>query len=180
MPAIGDMPHDPSAVAYPHNHHIPRSAVTVAGGSKNKGAITLAKEASARLQIWLDADNAAHWQQHEKDLALVLAHYAKLTKPKVSRKGLYVKGRGFEYELRDHFTKHGLKCRRVIQSGGGVEKDDLVLTTGWGEEYRLEAKRVAKLPAYLINPTCHATLFRMDRGETYALVTLDRFTEQCQ
>jgi Holliday junction resolvase len=116
----------------------------------------------------------------ESDLALVLKHYAKLTAPKVSRAGRYKKGRAFEYELRDHFTSHGLKCRRVMQSGGGVEKDDLVLTTGWGEEYRLEAKRVAKLPAYLLNPQCHATVFRMDRGESLVLVSLQRFTELAQ
>lgn len=147
-----------------------------AGGLK----VSEAKAAAARLQAWLDDDHATHWGEHEKDLDLVLAHYAKLTKPKVSRKGLYVKGRSFEYELRDHFTNHGLACRRVMQSGGGVEKDDLVLKTGWGEEYRLEAKRVAKLPAYLINPQCDATVFRMDRGESLVLVTLQRFTEICQ
>lgn len=101
-------------------------------------------------------------------------------KPRVSAKGRYVKGRAYEYELRDEFTAAGLKCRRVIQSGGGVEKDDLVLTTGWGEEYRLEAKRRSRLPAYLIPGECHATVFRMDRGESLVLITLERFKELCQ
>jgi hypothetical protein len=116
----------------------------------------------------------------ESDIALVLRHYAQLTKPKVSRKGRYVKGRAFEYEVRDELVKAGLACRRVTQSGGGTEKDDLVLTTGWGEEYRLEAKRVATIPAYLDNPQCHATVFRMDRGDTLVLVPLSRFVELCQ
>lgn len=140
--------------------------------------VTEAKAAASRLQSWLDG---GEWtEQSIDDIALVLKHYAKLTAPKVSRAGRYKKGRAFEYELRDHFNNHGLACRRVPQSGGGVEKDDLVLTTGWGEEYRLECKRVAKIPAYLDNPQCHATLFRVDRGETYVLLSLHRFTEQCQ
>lgn len=101
-------------------------------------------------------------------------------KPKVSRKGLYVKGRAYEYELRDQFISYGLSCRRVTQSGGGTEKDDLVLTTGWGEEYRLEAKRRAKLPAYLVNDNCHATIFRPDRGQSMVLIPLERFLELVQ
>jgi hypothetical protein len=155
----------------------------VAGGqtakkTRKKGEVTLAKEAAARVTEWLaDLDGA---YIPEAEIALVLKHYAKLTRVKVSRKGLYVKGRAYEYELRDHFVRFGLGCRRVMQSGGGVEKDDLVLTTGWGEEYRLEAKRVAKLPAYLVNPQAHATIFRMNCGESYALVPLSRFTELVQ
>jgi hypothetical protein len=148
---------------------------------RKKGEVTLAKEASQRVQTWLDHGEASFGQTIPiAAIRTVLAHYGKLTKPKVSRKGRYVKGREYEYELRDHFTQHGLHCRRVMQSGGGVEKDDLVLTTGWGEQYRLEAKRVAKLPAYLINPQCHATIFRMDRGESLVLTTLQRFTELAQ
>jgi hypothetical protein len=153
----------------------------VAGGStqpRKKGEVTLAKDAAARVQTWLDNLDGAIIP--EEDIARLLAHHAKLTKPKVSSKGRYVKGRKFEYELRDHFTKYGLGCRRVMQSGGGVEKDDLVLKTGWGEEYRLEAKRVAKLPAYLVNPQCHATVFRMDNGESLVLIPLTRFTELVQ
>jgi Holliday junction resolvase len=101
-------------------------------------------------------------------------------KAKVCRKGLYIKGRSYEYELRDRFIQYGLACRRVIQSGGGVEKDDLVVHTGWGEEYRIEAKRRAKLPAYLLNPTCHATIFRCDRGESMVLISFERFLELIQ
>jgi hypothetical protein len=146
----------------------------MAGGIK----VTEAKAAAVRLQDWVD--NCQDPLTYAGDLGLVLRHYAQLTRKKVSAKGRYQKGRGYEYELRDHFTASGLKCRRVMQSGGGVEKDDLVLTTGWGEEYRLEAKRVSKLPAYLDNPQCHATLFRRDRGDTFVLLTLDRFTEMAQ
>jgi Holliday junction resolvase len=101
-------------------------------------------------------------------------------KPKISRAGLYKKGRAYEYELRDHFIGYGMKCRRVTQSGGGSEKDDLVLLTGWGEEYRIEAKRRAKLPAYLVNDGCHATIFRPDRGKSMVLIPLDRFCELIQ
>jgi hypothetical protein len=133
-----------------------------------------AKEAATRLT------GLGEGEAWGADLALVLAHYNQLTRKKVSPRGRYVKGREYEYELRDHFTSHGLRCRRVMQSGGGTEKDDLVLTTGWDEEYRLEAKRVAKLPAYLLNPQCHATVFRMDRGESLVLIPLTRFTELVQ
>jgi hypothetical protein len=101
-------------------------------------------------------------------------------KAKVSKAGRYKKGRAYEYELRDKFTEYGLPCRRVIQSGGGIEKDDLVVTTSWGEEYRIEAKRRAKLPGYLINPSCHATIFRPDRGESLVLISFARFLELLQ
>ena len=147
--------------------------------TRKKGEVTLAKEAAARVRLWAEEPDTAV-RLEPNDVRLVLAHYEKLTRTKVSRKGLYVKGRAYEYELRDTFTAAGLSCRRVVQSGGGVEKDDLVLTTGWGEEYRLEAKRVAKIPAYLDNPQCHATVFRMDRGDTLVLIPLSRFVELCQ
>lgn len=101
-------------------------------------------------------------------------------KSRVSAKGRYVKGRSYEYELRDQFINYGLSCRRVMQSGGGVEKDDLVLITGWGEEYRIEAKRRAKLPGYLVNEGCHATIFRPDRGQSMVLISLERFMELIQ
>jgi hypothetical protein len=132
--------------------------------------------AADRLREWIGSGD----EQLSTDLTLLLAFHAKQTKPKVSRKGRYVKGRAYEYEVRDTFSDAGLSCRRVTQSGGGTEKDDLVLTTGWGEEYRLECKRVAKIPAYLDNPQCHATVFRMDRGDTLVLVPLARFVELCQ
>jgi hypothetical protein len=149
------------------------------GSPKQKGEVTLAKEAAARLSSVIEGVWGSVLVSSE-DLDRVLKHYAKLTRTKVSRKGLYVKGREYEYELRDYFTGRGLACRRVMQSGGGVEKDDLVLTTGWGEEYRLEAKRVAKLPAYLLNPQAHATLFRQDRGETLVMLRLPLFGDLCQ
>ena len=101
-------------------------------------------------------------------------------KAKVSKKGRYIKGRSYEYELRDKFIDRGLSCRRVIQSGGGIEKDDLVVITGWGEEYRIEAKRRGKLPGYLLNPTSHATIFRPDRGESMVLISFDRFLDLLQ
>lgn len=146
--------------------------------------VSEAKVAAERLQAWLDRPQpygaADEVRLEPDDLALVLKHYAKLTKPKVSAKGRYVKGRSYEWELRDHFTKHGIECRRVAQSGGGEEKDDIVLITGWGEQYRLEAKRVAKLPAYLINPQCDATVFRQDRGDSLVLVSLQKFTDHIQ
>jgi hypothetical protein len=148
---------------------------------KKKGEVTLAKEAAATVSAWLGELET----EPERviipafEIQLVLNHYAKLTKPKVNRKGRYVKGREYEYEVRDYFLSRGLQCRRVTQSGGGVEKDDLVLTTGFGSEYRLECKRVAKLPAYLINET-EATIFRMDNGKSLVLTTLERFADHCQ
>lgn len=149
-------------------------------GAKNKGEVTLAKEAAARLQRILDAMREKFpLDDQASDLALVLAHYAKLTKPKVSRKGRYVKGRAFEYEVRDYLISRGLQCRRVTQSGGGVEKDDLVLKTGFDKEYRLECKRVKTLPAYLVNEA-DATIFRENNGRTWALTTLERFADHCQ
>jgi hypothetical protein len=145
--------------------------------SGGKGEVTLAKEAAASVAQWL-----ADWEGAiipMEDIERVLKHYAKLTKPKVSRKGRYVKGRSFEYEVRDYFISRGLACRRVTQSGGGSEKDDLVLTTGFGDELRLELKRVAKLPAYLVNDTV-ATIFREDRGETYVLTRLPHYADCLQ
>lgn len=147
--------------------------------SGGKLKVSEAKAAAARLQAWLD--ETGPWDERSiDDIALVLKHYAQLTKPKVSRKGRYVKGRSYEYEVRDYFISRGLECRRVTQSGGGAEKDDLVLKTGWKQEYRLELKRVATLPAYLLNPGCDATIFRMDRGDTLVLTTLERFADHCQ
>jgi hypothetical protein len=146
---------------------------------RKPGEITLAKKAAERLNLWVNAEGADA-NLEVNDLRLVLAHYAKLTRTKVSRKGLYVKGRSFEYELRDYFVGRGLACRRVMQSGGGVEKDDLVLTPSWGDELRLEAKRVAKLPAYLLNPTADATIFREDRGETLVMIRLPLFGDMLQ
>lgn len=143
-----------------------------------KGTVPLAKEAAARLAsqidgIWGDIKVSS------EDLEKVLKHYAQLTKPKVSRKGRYVKGRSYEYEVRDYLIGRGLACRRVTQSGGGSEKDDLVLKTGFGQEYRLELKRVAKLPAYLLNEA-DATIFRMDSGKSLVLTSLERFADHCQ
>jgi hypothetical protein len=147
----------------------------VAGGptARRKGEVTLAKEAAARLYAWLDNEQSD--DQFAKDLLLVLAHYAKLTRQKVSRKGRYVKGRSYEYEIRDYFNGRNIPRRRVIQSGGGSEKDDLVLNLKWGEQ-RLELKRVAKLPAYLVNEA-DATLCRANNGETRVLLSLDRYAD---
>jgi hypothetical protein len=155
---------------------------------KKKGEVTLAKEAVETLAKCIDMHRAGEelsgYRVSNADvpvaaLELVLRHYAKLTRKKVSSKGRYVKGRAFEYEVRDYLVSRGLKCRRVTQSGGGVEKDDLVLTTGFGAEYRLECKRVAKLPAYLINET-EATIFRVDNGQSLVLTSLERFADHCQ
>lgn len=147
-------------------------------GERKKGEVTLAKEAAERLRASIEGV----WGKvivSSEDIECLLKHYAKLTKPKVCRKGRYVKGRSFEYEVRDYFIGRGLACRRVAQSGGGSEKDDLVLTTGFGDEYRLELKRVAKLPAYLVNNTV-ATIFREDRGETYVLTRLPHYADLLQ
>jgi Holliday junction resolvase len=92
------------------------------------------------------------------------------------------KGYRFENELRLSFIEHGLACRRVPLSGAGDEKGDLCLTTGWGETLKGEAKRRATLPSYLTSALSQHdfTVFREDRGETYVLITLQRFKEMCQ
>jgi len=98
---------------------------------------------------------------------------------RVSKKGCYVKGRRFEYEVRDDFVASGLPCRRVLQSGSGIEKGDLVLTCRFGEQ-RGEAKRRRTLPAYLteaLNQGHDFAVFREDRGQTFVLITLDRFKQ---
>ena len=147
------------------------------GGGKPKGEVTLARRAADRLRAWLDGDGP--WDERSiDDIAAVLKHYAKLTRKKVSAKGRYVKGRSYEYEVRDYFIGRGIPCRRVIQSGGGSEKDDLVIKLNWGEQ-RLELKRVAKLPAYLVNEA-DATIFRQDNGDTRVLVSLERYADLCQ
>lgn len=93
-----------------------------------------------------------------------------------------LKGYRYENELRLEFLAHGLECRRVPLSGAASEKDDLVLTTGWGEQYRGEAKRRACLPSYLTSAldSCDFTVFREDRGRSFVLITLERFKELCQ
>lgn len=148
----------------------------MAGGIK----VSAAKAAAARLQAYFDTNNLyPEGFSVSEDMRLVVRHYAQLTRPKVSRKGRYIKGRSYEYEVRDYFISRGLACRRVTQSGGGSEKDDLVLTTGWDGEYRLELKRVAKLPAYLVNEA-DATIFRANNGTSLVLTTLERFADHCQ
>lgn len=104
-------------------------------------------------------------------------------KPRVSRKGCYVKGRAYEYEVRDVAISFGLKCRRVMGSGSGDEKGDIVLTCGWGEDQRGECKRRRVIPAYLttaLDAGHDFAVFREDRGKSYVLVTLERFLELCQ
>jgi hypothetical protein len=133
----------------------------------------LAREYSISPSAMAHILNGKHWPAEK-------LRQGGAKKSRVSARGRYVKGRGYEYELRDQFISYGLACRRVMQSGGGIEKDDLVLTTGWGEEWRIEAKRRAKLPGYLNNPTCHATIFRQDRGPSMVLITLERFMELVQ
>lgn len=105
-----------------------------------------------------------------------------MSEPKPRKCGNYTRQRGYGYEneLRKQFVGYGLECRRVPMSGAGWEKDDLVLTTGWGEVYRIECKRRKTLPAYLLNPTCHATIFRIDNAESQVLIPLSRFMELIQ
>jgi Holliday junction resolvase len=91
----------------------------------------------------------------------------------------YIKGRSFEYEVRNAFTDCGLACRRVYGSGSGIEKGDLVLTLACGKALKGEAKRRARLPSYLTSALDQHdfTVFREDRGNTFVLLTLDRFKE---
>jgi Holliday junction resolvase len=92
------------------------------------------------------------------------------------------KGYSYENELRLEFIEYGLECRRVPLSGAGDEKGDLVLTCGWGEKYRGEAKRRARLPSYLTSALDQHdfAVFREDRGRSFVLITLERFKELCQ
>jgi Holliday junction resolvase len=90
------------------------------------------------------------------------------------------KGYRFENELRLSFIDHGLHCRRVPLSGAGDEKGDLVVTCSWGQELRGEAKRRARLPSYLTSHSHDFTVFREDRGQTWVLLSLERFKELCQ
>jgi len=93
----------------------------------------------------------------------------------------YIKGRRFEYEVRDAFNDCGLNCRRVYGSGSGIEKGDLVLTLACGRTLKGEAKRRARLPSYLTSALEQHdfTVFREDRGTTYVLLTLDEFKRRC-
>lgn len=94
----------------------------------------------------------------------------------------YIKGRGFEYEVRDAFTDCGLACRRVYGSGSGIEKGDLVLTLACGQVLKGEAKRRARLPRYLTSALEQHdfTVFREDRGKPFVLLTLEEYTKLCQ
>jgi Holliday junction resolvase len=92
------------------------------------------------------------------------------------------KGYRYENELRLEFIECGLDCRRVPLSGAGDEKGDIVLTCTWGQEMRGEAKRRARLPAYLTGALDQHdfAVFREDRGKSFVLLTLKRFQELCQ
>lgn len=96
--------------------------------------------------------------------------------------GIRSKRKGYEFERScvNAFRDHGLTCRRVPLSGAGDEKDDIVLTTGWGQQLRGEAKIRKALPAYLNNPTCDFTIFRQDRAQPLVLISLDLFKDLCQ
>ena len=91
------------------------------------------------------------------------------------------KGYRYENELRLEFLAHGLPCRRVALSGAGYEKGDIVVTCGWGETQIGEAKRRARLPAYLTRAleAQDFVVFREDRGRSFVLLTLDRFKDLC-
>jgi Holliday junction resolvase len=88
-----------------------------------------------------------------------------------------MKGYRYEREIVDYMLEGGLRCRRVPLSGATEhDKDDVVVTTDWGE-YRLECKRRKALPTWLTTALkpCYAVAFREDRGETYVLLRLSDF-----
>jgi hypothetical protein len=152
----------------------------MAGGQK--GEVTLAKEAAARLQAWLDADHAVHWQQHERDVDLVLQHYAKLCKKPRNGRSVSRKGYVFENTTVNYLRGRGLDCSRVPLSGAGEEKGDIRLKTGWNQLLKGECKSRGKLADWIVSALGEHDFLalKQDRGETLVMVRLPLFADLAQ
>lgn len=102
------------------------------------------------------------------------------------------KQRAYEHETQvvKAAEEHGFKARRAWGSNGramGLPADvDVEIAVpeafhrpiGRARAYRIQCKRKKKLPAYLRIPdSCHATVFREDRGEQYVMMRLEDLLE---
>ena len=84
------------------------------------------------------------------------------------------KGNAFERELVNLAQGWGFSAQRAWGSNGrslGMHDEvDLLI-----EEYKVQAKRRKTLPKYLKCEHTDIVAFREDRGETYALMSMDKF-----
>ena len=84
------------------------------------------------------------------------------------------KGNSFERELVNNAQGWGFSAQRAWGSNGqslGLHEEvDLKI-----EEYTVQAKRRKTLPKYLKCEHTDIVAFREDRGDTYALMPMDKF-----
>lgn len=89
------------------------------------------------------------------------------------------KGNGFESELVKQLRADGGVAERAWGSNGaalGEEPDVDIVANFNGRKWRLQAKRRAKLPKYLIpSDSVDAVVAREDRGESIVVLRFDDF-----
>ena len=101
------------------------------------------------------------------------------------------KQRGYEHETQvvKAAEEHGFRARRAWGSNGramGLPADvDVAVRACFymrgvyeGRDFLIQCKRKKRLPAYLRIPdSCHATVFREDRGTNYVVMRLEDLLE---
>ena len=92
------------------------------------------------------------------------------------------KGYTYEAELVKALDARGLKPERAWGSNGAAIGEppgvDLIFYDSGGFRWRVQAKRRAKLPSYLLPPEgADIVMMREDRGETMVVIPLSRFIE---
>ena len=92
------------------------------------------------------------------------------------------KGGAFERELVKALEARGLKAQKAWGSNGEALGElpgvDLIFYDSGGFRWRVQAKRRAKLPSYLLPPEgADIVMMREDRGETMVVIPLSRFIE---
>lgn len=97
-------------------------------------------------------------------------------------RGPYQKGFRLENGVRKYLVERGLKCRRIPLSGAGDEKGDLCLTTGWGQQLKIECKSRKELAKWITEALGDhdAVILKQDRGETLVMIRLPLFADFVQ
>ncbi len=92
-----------------------------------------------------------------------------------------IKGNRFEYEVRDMFIDKGINAKRAYASDGrslGYTEDVDVLVTHNDTDYPLQCKRRKALSKVIIpSDNVFAQVVRADRGDTLAIIKLDKLIE---
>lgn len=89
------------------------------------------------------------------------------------------KGNGFESEVVKRFRAEGATAERAWGSNGaalGESPDVDIVANLNGRKWRLQAKRRARLPKYLLpSDTVDAVVAREDRGDAIVVMRFDDF-----